>query len=120
MADERSRQHFAADLHDTVIQTIGAAKLRSQIIQDDIPEKSSEHFQELQDFISQSITQARFIMAEMSPPVLNELGFVPAMEWLTEQIETQHGLHIEFQAAKWVPAFSTKSRSSFSRPPGSS
>ena len=40
IADERSRQHFAADLHDTVIQTIGAAKMRSQLIQDDIPEKA--------------------------------------------------------------------------------
>lgn len=26
MADERSRQHFATDLHDTVVQTMGAAK----------------------------------------------------------------------------------------------
>lgn len=99
MADERSRQHFAADLHDTVIQTIGAAKLRTQVIQDDIPDTASKHFRELQDLISQAITQARFIMAEMSPPVLNELGFIPAIEWLTEQMESQHGINIEFDAA---------------------
>jgi PAS domain S-box-containing protein len=103
MADERSRQHFAADLHDTVIQTIGAAKLRTQIIQDDIPEKALKDFQQLQDLISQSITQARFIMAEMSPPVLNELGFIPAMEWLTEQIENQHGIKVEFSTNGFTP-----------------
>ena len=34
MADERSRQHFATDLHDTVVQTLGAAKLRAQLIQE--------------------------------------------------------------------------------------
>jgi len=99
MSDERSRQQFAADLHDTVIQTMGAAKMRSQMIQNDIPEKASKEFRELQDFISQSITQARFLMAEMSPPVLNELGFIPALEWLAEQIENQHGINIEFKAA---------------------
>ncbi len=99
IADERSRQHFAADLHDTVIQTIGAAKMRSHLIQDEIPEKVSTEYGELQDLLSQSITQARFIMAEMSPPVLNELGFIPAVEWLTEQIENQHGINIEFNAA---------------------
>ena len=38
-------------------------------------------------------------MAEMSPPVLNELGFIPALEWLTEQIQNQHGINIEFNAA---------------------
>lgn len=98
MADERSRQHFASDLHDTVIQTIGAAKLRSQLMEGAKPEKASEFLKELQDLLSQAITQARFIMAEMSPPVLNELGFMAAIEWLTEQIENQHGIKIELQA----------------------
>lgn len=40
LADERSREHFATDLHDTVVQTLGAAKLRSQLIQDLIPKES--------------------------------------------------------------------------------
>jgi signal transduction histidine kinase len=37
-------------------------------------------------------------MTEMSPPVLNELGLIPAIEWLTEQIEAQHGINIEVNA----------------------
>ena len=49
--------------------------------------------------LSQSVTQARLIMSEMSPPVLYELGFVPALEWLTEQIETQHGIAIDFKSS---------------------
>jgi PAS domain S-box-containing protein len=99
MADERTRQHFATDLHDTVVQTLGAAKLRSQLIQESIPPAVKPIYTELQDMISQSITQARFIMAEMSPPVLYELGFVPALEWLTEQIESRHGIPITFKGS---------------------
>ena len=94
MADERSRQHFATDLHDTVVQTLGAAKLRAELIQDQIPQGAQPIFTELQDMLSQSVTQARLIMAELSPPVLYELGFVPALEWLSEQIETQHKMKL--------------------------
>lgn len=97
LADERSRQHFATDLHDTVVQTMGAAKLRSQLMQDKIPEDVMQLYSEMQDYISQSITQARQIMAEMSPPVLYELGFVPALEWLTEQMQRQHSFPIFFE-----------------------
>lgn len=99
MADERSRQHFATDLHDTVVQTLGAAKLRAQLIQDQIPQKAQPMFTELQDMVSQSITQSRLIMSEMSPPVLYELGFIPALEWLTEQIQGRHNLAIDFKTS---------------------
>ncbi|RPJ51133.1 MAG: PAS domain-containing sensor histidine kinase, partial [Methanobacteriota archaeon] len=97
LAEERSRQRLAADLHDTVVQTIGAVKLRSQLIQDQIPRKARPIFTELQDMLTQSIAQARLIMAEMSPPVLYELGLIPAVEWLAEQIEDQHGIAIKFE-----------------------
>lgn len=102
LADERSRQRFSTELHDTVIQTMGAAKLRSQLIQDKIPNSIKPLFSEMQDFISQSITQGRSIMAEMSPPVLYELGFIPALEWLTDQIGKQNGIAAKFQG-KHVP-----------------
>lgn len=99
LADERSRQHFATELHDTVVQTLGAAKLRSQLIQSRIPPKARPVFAEMQDMLSHSIIQARQIMAEMSPPVLNELGLKHALEWLTEQIGTQHGINMKFESS---------------------
>lgn len=97
-AEERSRQHFATDLHDTVVQTLGAAKLRGQFIQDQIPREARPVFEEMQDMVSQSITQARQIMSEMSPPVLYELGFIPALEWLAEQIGSQNNLNIKVKS----------------------
>lgn len=98
LSDERSRQHFAADLHDSVVQTLGAAKLRSELLREYVKPEGFNMIKELQNMISQSISQARFIMAEMSPPVLNELGFIPALEWLAEQIESQHGIEVNFSS----------------------
>ncbi|MEN6463761.1 MAG: ATP-binding protein [Syntrophaceae bacterium] len=95
MADERTRQHFSADLHDSVVQTLGAAKMRSEIIREHIPEKDSRYFRELQDLLSRAITEARLLMMEMSPPVLYELGIVPALEWLADEINLKNDLNVK-------------------------
>lgn len=99
LADERSRQHLATDLHDTVVQTLGAAKLRSEVLREYISEGGVGFYTDMQNMILQSIAQARMIMTEMSPPILYELGFVPALEWLTEQTSKQNNLSIDFEAS---------------------
>lgn len=97
ITEERSRQHFATDLHDSVVQTLAAAKLRSQLIQREIPKKIKPIFTELQNLLSEGIIQARSIMAELSPPVLNELGFLQALEWIAEQMGKKHNLAIDYE-----------------------
>lgn len=104
LAEERSRQNFATDLHDTVVQTLGAAKLRTELLRDHVVPDGSQYLDELRNMLSRSITEARLIMAEMSPPVLYELGFSPAVEWLAEQISAQHDLDISVEAWDHEPS----------------
>jgi signal transduction histidine kinase len=37
-------------------------------------------------------------MTGLSPSVLYELGFEPAVEWLTEQVRTKHGIAVKFES----------------------
>lgn len=97
MAEERSRRNFATDLHDTVVQTLGAAKLRSELLRENVLEKGDKDFKELQDLLSRSIREARQIMTELSPPVLSQFGFLPALEWLAEQTGIQNGMDVKFR-----------------------
>lgn len=98
LSEERSRLRIATELHNTVVQTLGAAKLRAQLIEHEIPKKVKPIFTDLQAMLSDSILQSRFIMTEMSPPVLNELGLISALEWLTEQIGSRYGMNISFKS----------------------
>jgi signal transduction histidine kinase len=77
---------------------LGAAKLRAQLIEHQIPKKVKPIFTDLQAMLSDSMLQSRFIMTEMSPPVLNELGLISALEWLTEQIGSRYGMNISFKS----------------------
>jgi signal transduction histidine kinase len=54
----------------------------------------TEPLTEIIGMIDQSIQQTRSLMRELSPSVLYELGFTAAIEWLSEQIQGQHGLQI--------------------------
>ena len=100
LAEERSRRQFAADLHDTVVQTLGAAKMRAELIEDLIPDEGRAAFSDLKALLSESILQARSVMTEMSPPALNELGIASALEWLTQQIGHRYGMAMDFRGGR--------------------
>jgi signal transduction histidine kinase len=50
--------------------------------------------EEIRRLIEESIRYTRSLVFELSPPILYELGFEPAMEWLAEHMEQQYGLAV--------------------------
>jgi signal transduction histidine kinase len=52
---------------------------------------------EIGELIDQAIQYTRSLTFELSPPILYELGLEAALEWLTEQIQEQHGILIDFE-----------------------
>lgn len=96
VTEEKSRQRFATELHDSVVQTLAAAKMRSELLRDLIPPEGVPFFTDLHEMISQSISEARLIMSEMSPPVLYELGLIPAIDWICTQVGSMHNLQVKF------------------------
>ena len=95
MTEERERRQISLDLHDNIGQTLALTKIKI----DSLQELSSTYgfttiLDQIQDLISQSIRQTRSLITEISPSILYELGFAEAVEWLSEQIETQHGLKV--------------------------
>lgn len=100
LTEEKSKKQFAANLHDTVVQTLGAAKLRSQLLYEYLSEAGEMEFAELQSLLSQSIKEARQIMTDLSPPILHEFGLIPALEWLSERFGSQNGLNITFRGCE--------------------
>jgi signal transduction histidine kinase len=99
LSEERQRKQIATDLHDTVIQMLAMSKIKLSETRKSI--SCSDHGKQLDEIsglIEQAIHEARTLTFELSPPILHELGFVPAVEWLTEQFQQQHGTHTCFKA----------------------
>jgi signal transduction histidine kinase len=96
--EERERRRIATDLHDRIIQTLVYAnmklgELRKTVAGAGAPETADE----VGRYVQQTIHDLRTLTFELSPPVLYELGFVPAVKWLLRQFEEKQDLVVEFQ-----------------------
>ena len=52
---------------------------------------------EVRELIDRALQDTRALTFELSPPVLYELGFEAAVEWLCEEFQAQHDLQVVFQ-----------------------
>jgi PAS domain S-box-containing protein len=100
---EDERRHLARELHDQMGQALTAAKLNLQAAQR--LEERGLIARKLDDGIAVLETllqQARQICLDLRPPLLDDLGLVPALRWYLDQQAQRAGLRIEFFAD---PAF---------------
>jgi len=93
LTEERERRRIAVALHDRVGHTLAIAKFKLEDLQESVPAGALDEAIRL---IDQTIKDTRSLTFELSPPVLHELGFEAALEWLAKQAREQHPIEIEF------------------------
>jgi len=93
-AENRERQQLARDLHDDLGQTLAAARIRLSALcvsdHDDVRDCAVQ----VAELIDRANIATRSLAAQLAPAVLYELGLVPALEWLSEEIERTFGLRV--------------------------
>ncbi|MFB3788692.1 MAG: two-component regulator propeller domain-containing protein [bacterium] len=98
LIEERDRRQIAGELHDRIGHGLAACQMLIQTIQRNhhSPETTAL-LQKTLAMLEQTIQDARTLTFEISPPVLYELGLEPALEWLAEQMEREHGMRVELR-----------------------
>lgn len=100
-AEERTRRQTAVALHDTIGQTMAFAKMKLGAIRKlSMDHSLLEPLDEIYELLNTTIEDTRDLISELSPPVLYELGFVPAIEWLIQHMQKEHGFQVAFQDDK--------------------
>ena len=96
LTEERERRRLATVLHDHIAQLLVVAKGKFEKIQESTLYRSlAKPMEEIRKLIEESIRYTRSLVFELSPPILYDLGFEPAMEWLAEHMQQQYGLVVE-------------------------
>jgi signal transduction histidine kinase len=99
LVEQRQRRRLAEALHDGLQQTLLAARLRLEKLQRNLPDAAARRLlDEIQEALAQAISECRTLTMETCPPVLDDAGLVPALEWLARHTETTYGLPVELQA----------------------
>ena len=103
-AEEQMRRQFAADLHDDLGQLLVAAKMKLTALGPDAdPQAVRRTINQVVEILTQASRSVRSLTFEASPPVLHELGLIPALEWLAQHMQEQFNLMVRFEHGDQIP-----------------
>ncbi len=94
MAEERERRRLAADLHDGLSQDLALLRIRLQQAISTADPSIQDSLFKIRNMVDSILESARQVTMELSPPLLYDLGFDAAVEWLTDRVRRRSGLSI--------------------------
>ncbi|MHC4270758.1 MAG: sensor histidine kinase, partial [Planctomycetota bacterium] len=98
LAEERMRRKVAINVHDQVGQSLAISKLKLETLRESLDRPDlAESLNEVKELLGDAIDKTRSLTMELSPPVLYELGFEAALEWLVQNAREQYGLTASFE-----------------------
>jgi len=95
LTEEREQKQIAAFLHDELCQNLVGIRLKFAQLEFGSP-GFEEQIEEIESLIEHTIKNTYSMTFELRPPILNELGLVPAIEWLGEKSGQEHELQFKF------------------------
>jgi PAS domain S-box-containing protein len=95
LTEERERHQLATELHDHLAQLLVLAKLKVTQAKHSL-DANDRHLDQAEDVLDQSLTYTRTLVADLSPPVLHQFGFMAALKWLARQMQ-RHTLNVNLE-----------------------
>lgn len=92
-AQEEERKRIARDLHDDTAQALIALSRRIETLREELrdsPESAEQMLDDLKNLTDQTTASVRRFSRDLRPSVLDDLGLVPALEWLVAENARRH------------------------------
>jgi signal transduction histidine kinase len=98
LAEEQERRRIATEVHEHIGQNLALAKIKLEKVEELVPSDSlRDAVDEVIEVIDETITDTRSLVYQVSSPILYQLGFVAAVESLTQKTQERHGITIGFE-----------------------
>jgi two-component system CheB/CheR fusion protein len=98
LTEVHERQKIARDLHDGVGQELNAAVIKLDALRNTTGKsKSKPALQEVATLLGHVVREMRSLTAQINPPVLDQLGLLPAIEWLGEEMRKHYHLEVTIE-----------------------
>lgn len=94
LAEERERRAIARDLHDDLGQILHIMKIRLELLKKSVAPVQKDNLTELELFTHRASALVRSFTAQLSPPVLENLGLTAALRWLEKEVLEIYGLAV--------------------------
>ena len=94
-AQEEERRRIAQELHDSTIQTLIALLHQLENLLGDkaaLPVREAKALWGFYEEIRDVVREVRRFSRDLRPSILDDLGLMPALEWLTEELTKEYGV----------------------------
>jgi two-component system CheB/CheR fusion protein len=97
--EDRERRAIAADLHDDLGQTLALLKMKMDLLHRHAPQGPlANEIAAASELLLQSSNRVRSLAFQLSPTILYDLGLVPALEWLADEMKRLYSLTVSVDA----------------------
>ncbi|QIA07394.1 ATP-binding response regulator [Draconibacterium halophilum] len=101
LVEERERRRIADNLHDSLGQTLGLAFMNLSAIDIELCSPDIKNTLKFTSkLLNKAIEESRRLTYDLSPPILYELGLLPAIQWKLEQFEKDSNITTKLIAEK--------------------
>ena len=101
-ASDHERQTISYEIHDGLTQYLAAAGMQLQVfdgLRESNPEEAKKAYDAATQLISQSHSEARRLISEVRPPVIDEIGIETAISHLVHEHRRHGGPEIECRSS---------------------
>lgn len=93
---EAERRHIARELHDQIGQVLTGLQFMLEASKNQAGEAGVNRINEAQDTVSGLIEQIREMSLNLRPPMLDDIGLLPTLNWHFERYTKQTGIEVLF------------------------
>jgi len=98
LTEEKERRRIATDLHDHIGQMLAVSKIKLGQVNEMLEKAGMGHVvEDVRELIEQALHYTRSLTGKLSPPILYELGFEAAVDWLLSETARNHGIEVRFE-----------------------
>ena len=107
---EEERRRVSLELHDQTAQVWAAVKMQLGLMREAVPQQLISRLDRVLDLVDAGIRSIRGVTTNLRPPLLDDLGLIPALRALVQSFVEQSGLRISFDATAQIPPISSEAQ----------
>ena len=104
---EEERRRIALELHDETAQAFAAVKLQLGVLRETVGPELAPRMDRVLELVDTGMRSIRNVTRDLRPPLLDELGLLPALRALVDGFGERTGLVMSFDAPEALPALSS-------------
>lgn len=100
---ERERKHLSRELHDETAQVLAAINMQLGLLREAVAPELTPRLDRARELLGAGIRSIRSVTEDLRPPLLDDLGLVPALRGLVDEFTERSRLKVEFHAPTRAP-----------------